>query len=520
MTLRAGVPQIHDYLTLTARRLPDKDAVVCGGRRWTFAEIDRCSTAIARHFEQAGVRRGDRIMLFGDNTAETVIGFWATHKANAIAVLVNPLVKREKLSAMIDDCAPAALITEAHLAATWAEVVATHRAFKTVLVAGNVSDALLSKAANARRLDDAVRDHQDGGAPRPANLDIDLAAIIYTSGSTGRPKGVMLTHRNMIAATESISAYLGFREDDVVFNVLSMAFNYGLYQMIMCVRAGARLVLERSFSYPAQVLKRMSDERATAFPGVPTVFSILAELQNIGDFDFSHVRYVTNAGAGLPEKHVGALRRIFPRADIYAMYGQTECNRVCYLPPEWIDRKPTSIGVAIPNMELWIVDEHGERVPPNTAGELVVRSATVMQGYWGSPEATAAKLRPGPVPGERVLYTGDYARFDDDGHLYFVGRMDDIIKSRGEKVPPHEVEAALMAIPGVREAAVIGVPDEVLGQAVKAFLVLEEGTRLGEKDVHRECLARLENFMAPKHIAFVPALPKTDSGKIKKTELA
>jgi acyl-CoA synthetase (AMP-forming)/AMP-acid ligase II len=229
---------------------------------------------------------------------------------------------------------------------------------------------------------------------------------------------------------------------------------------------------------------------------------------------------VTNTAAALPVKHILMLRDIFPQAQIFSMYGLTECKRCSYLPPEDLARKPTSVGIAIPNTELWVVDEHDRRLGPGEIGQLVVRGATVMRGYWGKPEETAKKLRPGPLPGEFVLYTGDLCKFDDEGYLYFVGRTDDIIKSRGEKVAPKEVENAIVSIEGVREAAVVGVEDPLLGQAVKAFVVLEEGASLSEKDVQRECQKRLENFMVPKHVAFVPELPKTDTGKVKKTGLA
>jgi len=358
------------------------------------------------------------------------------------------------------------------------------------------------------------------GPPRRAAIDVDLAAIIYTSGSSGDPKGVMLTHRNMLTAATSITSYLENVEDDVILGVLPLAFDYGLYQMIMAFRAGARLVLERSFAYPAQVLKAVVDEGVTGFPGVPTIFATLAEMKTLKKYDFSRIRYVTNTAAALPVKHILLLKDLFPAARIYSMYGLTECKRCTYLPPEDIDRKPTSVGVAIPNTELWIVDEDDRRVAPGEVGQLVIRGATVMRGYWEKPEATAKKLRPGPLPGELVLYTGDYCKLDDEGYLYFVGRMDDIIKSRGEKVAPKEVENALMNVGGVKEAAVIGVPDELLGQAVKAFVVLEAGVTQSVRDLQRECQQRLEGFMVPKIIEIVAELPKTTTGKIKKTGLS
>jgi len=323
----------------------------------------------------------------------------------------------------------------------------------------------------------------------------------------------------MLAACESISSYLEISSSEVILGVLPLAFDYGLYQMIMAFAAGARLVLERSFAFPAQVLKVMAEEHVTGFPGVPTIFALLGEFKSLRDYDLSSIRYVTNTAAALPAKHITMLQDLFPGARIYSMYGLTECKRCTYLPPEDLARKPGSVGIAIPNTELWIVDENDRRVGPGVVGQLVIRGATVMKGYWEKPEATAKKLKPGPVPGEMVLYTGDYCRLDDEGYLYFVGRMDDVIKSRGEKVAPKEVELVLMNIPGVKEAAVIGVPDPILGHAVKAFVVLETGTDLHERQLQKECQSRLENFMVPKYIVTVPSLPKTDTGKIRKINL-
>jgi acyl-CoA synthetase (AMP-forming)/AMP-acid ligase II len=388
-----------------------------------------------------------------------------------------------------------------------------------VIVAGQTEAGQLEALPGGTTWANETTDEYSEHPPQRCCIDIDLASIIYTSGSTGDPKGVMLTHRNMLTAATSITTYLENTEGDVILGVLPLSFDYGLYQMIMAARMGARLVLERSFTYPAQVLGTVVNEGVTGFPGVPTIFAILGELKNINEYDFSKIRYVTNTAAALSTKHIDMLRRIFPKARIYSMYGLTECKRCTYLPPEDIDRKPLSVGVAIPNTELWIVNEQNERVGPGEVGELVIRGATVMRGYWEKPDQTAQKLRPGPLPGEMVLYTGDYCRLDEDGYLYFVGRMDDIIKSRGEKVAPKEVEHAIVNIAGVKEAAVVGTPDAILGQAVKAFVVLEEGTCLVERDIILECQKRLENFMVPKYVEFLAELPKTTTGKIKKSGL-
>jgi amino acid adenylation domain-containing protein len=516
--MHGAVPLLHDYLSHSASRLGGKVALVWGRQRVTYGELEERANAIAQHLAAAGLARGDRVMIFADNTVETVVSFWAVLKANAVVCIVNPLTKSDKLDYLLNDCRPTALITDKHLLSIFSEPARNCPSLRRVIVSGPIDGPDLRGLPHAVHWDMAVA--SPGAAPARSCIDIDLAAIIYTSGSTGEPKGVMLTHRNMMTACTSIAAYLELGEDEVILNVLPLAFDYGLYQMIMAFRTGARLVLERSFAFPAQILGVIKEERVTGFPGVPTIFAALSELKSLKDQDFSSIRYVTNTAAALPLKHILMLQELFSDARIYSMYGLTECKRCTYLPPEDLERKPLSVGIAIPNTEMWIVDEDDRRVGPDVVGQLVIRGATVMKGYWGKPEATARKLKPGPLPGEQVLYTGDYCRMDADGYLYFVGRGDEIIKSRGEKVAPREVENVLMDIPGVREAAVIGIPDELLGQAVKAYVVMEQGRTIGEKQLQKECQKRLENFMVPKSIVIVPSLPMTDTGKLKKTALS
>jgi amino acid adenylation domain-containing protein len=509
---------LHDHLAASARRLPDKVALVCKDQRVTYRELDARGNALAHALLARGVTRGDRVVIFADNTVETAIAFWGVLAADAVVSIVNPLTKADKLAYLLNDCRARVLISDAHLARVFGEAARASTHLASVIVSGDLAKVDLAGLPRVTAWADAVAG--DAAAPpRRRNLDIDLASIIYTSGSTGEPKGVMLTHRNMLTACASISEYLRIAEDEVILGALPLAFDYGLYQMIMAFANGARLVLERSFAFPAEVLQVIARERVTGFPGVPTIFAVLAGMKSLRDHDFSSIRYVTNTAAALPVKHITMLRELFPAARIYSMYGLTECKRCTYLPPEDIGRKPESVGIAIPNTELWLVDDQDRRLGPGEVGQLVIRGATVMKGYWEKPEATAKKLKPGPIPGEQVLYTGDLCRLDDEGYLYFVGRMDDIIKSRGEKVAPKEVEAALVHIPGVREAAVIGVPDDVLGQAVKAFVVVDPDAGLDAKAIQRACQARLESFMVPKHVELVAELAKGPTGKIDKKDL-
>ena len=308
--------------------------------------------------------------------------------------------------------------------------------------------------------------------------------------------------------------------NEALLAALPLSFDYGLYQVVMAFMFGGTVVLEKSFVFPVKVLERMAAEKVTGFPIVPTMAAFLTGMSNIGGFDLGSLRYITNTAAALPVEHIKRLSRIFPQARLFSMYGLTECKRVSYLPPEELMRRPSSVGKAIPNSEVFVVDGDGREVAPGEVGELVVRGANVMQGYWNSPELTSRTFRQGSHPWEKVLYSGDLFRKDEEGFLYFVGRKDDMIKTKGERVSPREVENALCSIEGVSEAAVVGVPDEILGQAVKAFVVLGPGSGLTEKDILRRCAEALEPFMIPRRVEFVDGLPKTANGKVDRKLLA
>ncbi|MDI1348154.1 class I adenylate-forming enzyme family protein [Aquabacterium sp.] len=517
---------LHDFFQHSATHSPDHIALVSDGQRHSFGELLQRSRQLAAALQGLGLQRGDRVALFLDNRVEMAVAVWAVLQAGGAFMPINPLTKADKLAYMLNDARARVLITQDKLRGVWHAALAQNTSVDVAWVCGlQVADGQGVGSSNGReRALPAFMPNSDTGVTDVGLIDQDLAAIIYTSGSTGDPKGVMLSHLNMVSACTSVSTYLGLRADDTVLCALPLAFDYGLYQLLMCARVGATLVLERSFTFPVKVLEVMVRERVTVFPGVPTMFAMLMNLQTLPSFDLGHLRMITNTAAALSEAHIQRLRALFPQATLFSMYGLTECKRVTYLPPEQLDVRPTSVGRGMPNEEVWLVDEAGQRLPNGSTGELVVRGSNVMLGYWDKPEATAQRLQPGPAIGGQagapVLHTGDLFRTDSEGYLYFVARKDDIIKSRGEKVSPKEVENALYAIEGVFEAAVIGVPDDLLGQAVKAFVVCQPGVMLTEREVIRQCLARLESFMAPKHVEFVEALPKTDTGKIKKTGLA
>ena len=320
----------------------------------------------------------------------------------------------------------------------------------------------------------------------------------------------------MTAAAGSITTYLENTPDDIILNVLPISFDYGLYQVLMASRVGATLVLEKSFAFPQSVLNRMAEERVTGFPIVPTMAALILRMKSLEPGFLPNLRYISNTGAALAPAVIGRLRTLFPDTLIFSMYGLTECKRCTWLPPSELDRRPASVGIAIPGTEAWVVDEEGRPADPETVGELVIRGPHVMKGYWENPEATARVLSPGRFSWEKVLHTGDLFKTDTDGFLYFVGRKDDIIKTRGEKVSPKEVENVLYAMPEVSEAAVVGVSDPVLGSAIEAIVVAAPGASPTEKDIVRHCARHLEDFMVPRRVSFRETLPKTDSGKISR----
>jgi len=509
---------VQDFLETSAARRPEKTALICGGRRLAYAELDEMANRLANALCERGVSRGDRVAIFLNNTVETVVGIFAIVKASAVFVVVNRTTKADKLAFVLNNCQAVALITDDRATAQGltAKLVADVPSLKTVVLCGEGAEKL---SASTSRSTDFESLQRNTSATRPArrNIDCDLACLIYTSGTTGEPKGVMSDHSNVVFASGSIISYLGNVESDVVLNVLPLSFDYGLYQLLMTFRFGGTLILENSFAYPAEILKRLAQERVTGFPGVPTVFAMLLNM-DLAAFDLSSLRYLTNTAAALPPSHIEAIRKKFPHVTMYSMYGLTETKRTLYLPPEMLDKKPGSVGIAIPGTEVWVEDERGNRLNPGAVGELVARGRHVMRGYWEAPEATAARFRPGPVPGERLCYTGDLFRTDEDGYMYFVGRKDDIIKSRGEKVAPKEVENVLHALAGVVEAAVVGVPDPLLGQSIKAVIVRSD-PNLTANAVLAHCRAHLEDFMTPKTVEFREALPKSPSGKVRKEEL-
>ncbi len=501
---------LQDTLLATASRYPDHCALIAGDVRMSYSEALHYACRLAHALRAHGVGRGDRVAIFMDNTWQCALAIYGVLLADAVFVTINAQTKTDKLAFILRDADARVLLSEAHFIRVFGPV-AEQLPMLRILCSAE-SNAL---PAGVENLNDTLINMPSAPPPQRA-ITLDLAALIYTSGTTGEPKGVMHSHQSLLFALDSINEYLVFSTDDRLFSALPLNFGYGLFQWLSTVHAGATLVLERSFTYPAQVFKRMNDEAVTSFASVPTVFAMMLAQDAKQALRFPSVRRVTNAAAALPAEFIPGIRRLFPQASLYKMYGQTECIRSAYLNPGLAETKPESVGCAIPGTELLLLNESGQPVARGEVGNLYVRGPHVMRGYWKQPEKTAEVLIPGPLPGEFILKSGDLFRQDAEGDFYFVARSDEIIKSRGEKVSPAEVENAIYSLAAVQDAVVIGIPDPLLGEAVCAFVAARQGEELSVQQIKRICSERLENYMVPKHILLLPELPRTVNGKLSR----
>jgi long-chain acyl-CoA synthetase len=512
------VTMLHEFLERNVVNCPDKIALIVRDQRLTWADIGRQSAQLANKLQSVGVQRGDRVVIYMDNSAELAVSILGVLKADAVFSVVNPQTKGDKLQYLINDCRATTFIADRVTGRIWTKVLPNTPCVSNALVITGGKPVEDIAHVTVHDYTTSLEQSSDKD-PATRNIPIDLAGLIYTSGSTGDPKGVMLTHLNMVSATESITTYVENVHEDVIINMLPMSFDYGLYQWLMVNQFGGTLVLESSFNYPSKVLNLIESEQVTGLPVVPTIASLLTQFADKG-LKLPGIRYVTNTAAALAESHIKTLQKICPNARIYSMYGLTECKRVAYLPPEDIDCKSDSVGRPMPNMEVFVLDPHtGDEVPHGEIGELVIRGPHVMKGYWEKPEITNRWLKPGKLPGEMWLWSGDLFKQDDEGYLYFVSRKDDIIKSRGEKVSPKEVEKVLYSLEGVLDAAVVGEDDPIMGQAIRAYLVVTEGTQYKAIDIVRYCAKQLEPFMVPKYVTFLSEMQKTTSHKITKKNM-
>jgi acyl-CoA ligase (AMP-forming) (exosortase A-associated) len=508
---------IHHMLLRSAARFPQKEVLVDANQRLTYEQAEQQTRSLAGGLRDLGIQRGDRVGVWLDSSVAQGISIFGISRAGGAFVPINGLLFPEQVAHILNDCQVKGLITteaRAHSLKSIRKALPWLRFF--VLADGNGGWDLDLPWDCLKRLCDGRRSSEG----RDARIEKDLAAILYTSGSTGKPKGVMLSHGQIMAGSAIVSDYLGITAEDRILGALPLSFDAGLNQLMTAVQKGGTFI-PISFVFARDIVQVLLQERVTGMGGVPTLWSLMTQpSSSLAKHSFPHLRYITNTGGRMPQAVLGILRRLLPTTKIFLMYGLTEAFRSTYLPPEELDRRPESMGKAIPNTEILVVNEKGEPCKPGEVGELVHRGPTVSLGYWGLPELTAKVLRPHPFlppelgDGEKVCYSGDLVQMDEEGFLTFVARRDNMIKSSGYRVSPTEVEETLFQSGKVREAGVIGVPDTILGQAIKAFVVPREGETLEPDGLIHFCAEKLPRYMVPKLVEVRPELPKTSTGKI------
>jgi len=512
------IPQriLGEALLFACRLHPSKTAIIVKTREYSYSNLKISSERLASYLVGAGIKKGDRVAVYMNNSWESIISIYGISLAGGAFLVINPQTRADKLRYILKDSGAKILISEVVQRNELKIALEGLSDLQEVIILGDTAVLQAFYHIKTENFENSISENLSLNT-LPKVIPNDLAALIYTSGSTGFPKGVMMTHQSMVFTSWSLIEYLRLSQDDRIILLLPLAFDYGLYQLLMAITVGGSLVVEQSFTFQTSVYKQIETYKPTVFPGVPTIYALMIAANKKSGISFDCINKVTNTAAALPAEFIPDLKKIFPRALIFKMYGLTECKRVCYLEPELIDIKANSVGKAIPGTEVFLLSPDGNPVPPGEQGILHIRGPHVMLGYWHKDDLSKEMLKPGRLPGERILCSNDWFKMDNEGFLYFIGRTDDIIKTRGEKVSPIEIENVIYKIEGIREVAIIGVPDEILGEAIVAFVTTHR--KLEEKDIQKECMVQLELFMIPQSIIFLDEMPKSSNSKIDKKEL-
>ena len=512
---------LSDCLRKSADQFPNREAIIYRDKRLTYEEFDRAVDRVATLLLEAGLKKNDRCAVYMEKSIEEAISIPAVNRAGGIFIDINHLHKKGQVHHILKDSGSRFFFTTRQRLSQLENLSELCPELESIIVHGKGDIPDLSPIRTLSREDEgSIRNDLLQNLSFTEN---DISAIVYTSGSTGRPKGVMLSHRNLVAGAESVSCYLNNTPDDRILSVLPFSFDYGLNQLTTSIYIGATCVLI-NYLLPNDIFKAMKTESITGLGLIPPLW--LQLLQKEWTFqDFPAWRYLTNTGGRMPETAVQELRKRLPRTRIYLMYGLTEAFRGTYLDPDQVDQHPNSIGKAIPNAEILILNKDGKPCKPMEKGELVQRGAHVAQGYWNDPEKTAQMFKPNPFPlaglqfEEKIVYSGDTVYKDEEGLIYYEGRTDELIKTSGYRVSPTEIEEAIYKTGKVKHAAVFGIPDDILGQVPVAAVSLKVNMILNENEVIQSCRKRLPNYMVPAQVVIYDELPLNPTGKLDRNKI-
>jgi L-proline---[L-prolyl-carrier protein] ligase len=506
----------------SAQRAPDAVAVVDRDRELTYGELEARSNQLARLLIELGVRRNDRVLIYLDKSLESILAIYGILKAGAAYVPLDPQAPGGRLGYIARDAGARVALTGAEKQADWETVFAAAPELKSLVVL-NQGDA--APPPGVRAFTAADLGGLDDAPPRPGAIDADLAYILYTSGSTGVPKGVMLTHRNCLGFVEWAAEEFRVSAEDRLSSHAPLHFDLSTFDLYAAALVGAPVILVPTglSVFPSQVRSFIEAARITVWYSVPSILTMLVLRGGLQNGDFEALRTILFAGEVFPTKHLRRLMELLPHVRFANLYGPTETN-VCTwweVEPLADDASEIPIGRAIENVDAFAVTDDGQLAGAGEVGELYVRGPTVMQGYLGDPEKTAARLVSNPfgeILDQPVYRTGDLVQKADDGTYRFLGRRDDQIKSRGYRIELGDVEAALYDHPSVAECAVVAVPDELITNRLEAYVVVRE--EVSKRELLQSCAARVPAYMVPSELRFAEALPRTSTGKVDRRALA
>ena len=512
---------MHHYLEQSAANLPDKEAIVQGERRYSYKEFNNIASGLGNMLKKAGCSRMDRVGVFLDHSIDQVFSFFGILKTGCVYVPVNSLLLSKQVSHIAEDSQFKALIIDDHRLELLKEIIPGWSFLTCLIVSGKMPEWAKALDLTLFSFEQAINDRDNPIPPLHSPcIGADLAALLYTSGSTGKPKGVMISHDNLIAGATIVTGYLNNHHDDRLLGVLPLSFDAGLNQVTGSVYLGMTYIM-KSFRFPGELVKELLKEKITGFAGIPTIWLLLLQTgSSVYKHEFPDLRYITNTGGTLPLHAVEKLKQVFPKTQIVLMYGLTEAFRSTYLPPDMLDKRPTSMGKAIPGVEILVVGKNGKLCPSGEVGELVHRGPTVSLGYWNNPEKTNKVFRSnhflpaGTEATERIVFSGDLVKKDEDGYLYFVSRDDHMIKCHGHRISPAEIEEVLYASGRIKLCAAIGLPDPIRGQTIKIYATPQDGENIEPQDIIDMCAVVLPTFMLPKEVVFLAEMPRTATGKI------
>ena len=516
---------LQQLLNRSAERFPEKPAVWARGRSITYRELAEKSNQLAHLLQERGIKKGDRVGLFFPKCLESIITMFAVVKAGAVYVPLDPAAPAERIGYIIHNCGIKALITREDRRKSLASETLQSLDFSVLVDGTQESSNGSGLIVPWTGLGQYPGDH----APKVTLTETDLAYILYTSGSTGRPKGVMLSHQNALTFIEWCAAEFHVTRDDRLSNHAPLHFDLSVFDIYNAIEAGATvyLVTEDIGLFPTTLANFIETQKISIWYSVPSALVLLLLHAELKAEKLKNLRTILFAGEVFPMKYLQQLAALVPQADLYNLYGPTETNVCTYYKVErerlsTMDKLP--IGIACENTEVFAVNDRDEIVTkPGDTGELYARGPCVTYGYWADPEKTAKMVVPNRFQHnfqENMYHTGDLVTLAEDGNYYFMGRRDSMIKSRGYRIELGEIESALLSHPAVREAAALAIPDDVVGNRIKAIVAIDEAQTVKAADLQQHCGTRIPKYMIPELIEFRPSLPKTSTGKVDRVRLS